>query len=225
MTILFRFSSLLLLSLVATTCRADIFLNAPTIDVSLGASMSAEPFVNRTTAQSLASIIDAPTAGSSEFHRQSTHIWVSGKPLEIEFNLKSDYDLKTFHFWNYHGETWDVDDIDLRFYDASRNLVGSLLNIAPALGNATGFDSTPIFAQNFAINFSDVRYVNATLSGSNGEIDFNNIGFSGVVAVPEPSSSGLAIVFALGLMNSKRIRSRIGKKVAALCSNGSSTFS
>jgi hypothetical protein len=174
------------------------YLNDQNITVALGPSMAPNPFANRPTAASLASIIDAPSASASEFHNQQTHVWVSGGALELVFDLGVEHDLSTLHFWNYHTESFDVDDIDFTFFDASNVLVGSLFNIAPALGGSSSSDSTPIFAENYDLSFpSKVRYVNALLSGSNGQVDFNNIGFSGNLAlVPLPAT---AVLFVSGI--------------------------
>ena len=83
------------------------YLNDSLISVTLGPSHNAdpEPFANRTTAASLASVIDAPTATSTEFHTQSTHVWVSGGQLELVFDFGAEYNLSLMHFWNYHSET------------------------------------------------------------------------------------------------------------------------
>ena len=206
-TILAR--SLALAACAVPAAAQAVYLNSANIDVALGASMVAEPFANRTAAASLASVIDAPSADAGEVHNQSTHVWVSGGVLELDFDLRLEYDLTTLHFWNYYGEAYDVDDIDFRFYDADRNLVGSLLDVAPALGSATS-DSTPIFAENIGLSFpSKVRYVNAVLSGSNGQVDFNNLGFTGrVTVVPEPSTVGLLLggLALLGLRQASRRR-------------------
>lgn len=166
-----------------------VFLNDQNMTVALGASMAAEPFANRTAAASLASVIDAPTAAAGENHNQGTHVWVSGGALELEFDLLIEYDLTTLHFWNYLAEGFDVDDIDLTFFDGNRALVGTLLDVVPALG---GGGSNPIFAEDYALSFpSKVRFVNAVLTGSNGEVDFNNLAFTGEVFVPEPSTATL----------------------------------
>jgi hypothetical protein len=171
---------------------APVYLHDANMAVTLGASMAPEPFANRTTAASLASVTDAPSASASELHNQSTHVWVSGGMLELVFNFGTEYDLTTFHFWNYHSEGFDVDDIDLTFLDSSMNFVGSILDVSPALGNATGSDSAAIFAQDIALSFpAKVQYVTAVLSGSNDQVDFNNIGFTGEISqgvVPEPGS-------------------------------------
>lgn len=186
----------------------EVYLNDQNMTVSLGASMSAEPFANRSTADSLASIIDAPSAAAGEFHTQSTHVWVSGGVLELDFDLLTEYDLTTLHFWNYHSEGWDVDNVDFSFYDAARNPVGTLAGVEPALGNATGSDGTLIFAEDFALSFpSKVRYVNAVLSGSNGQVDFNNLGFTGTVTVvPEPATALLLLAGVGGLAARMRHR-------------------
>lgn len=206
-------AALFALSLAGAAAAAEVYLNDQNITVSLGASHDADvatnptfgPFANVSITQSLANVIDAPSADASEFHNQQTHIWVSGGPLELDFDFGVEYDLTTLHFWNYHGEAFDVDDIIFTFYDGSGSEVGMLHVEDPALGNTTGSDSTAIFATDYALNFpSNVRYVNAWLTGSNGQVDFSNIGFTaqlsdpngGTPSVPEPATLGL---FALGL--------------------------
>lgn len=193
------------LALVAGSAQAaPIYLNDQNITVALGASMAPEPFANRTTAASLASVIDAPTAASGENHEQGTHVWVSGGTLELDFDFGIEYDLTTLHFWNYLAEGFDVDDIDLTFFDASMTQVGQLLDVMPALG---GGGSNPIFAEDYALNFpSKVRFVNAVLSGSNGQVDFNNLGFTGEVSVPEPALSGLLLLGLLSIAAQRRTR-------------------
>ena len=167
----------------SSAVNSAIYLNDQNISVSLGSTMAAEHFENRSTADSIASIIDAPLAEESENHNQSTHVWVSGGSLELDFDLGIEYDLKELHFWNYFGEGFDVDNIDFKFFDSSNSLVGSLLNVAPELG---GGGSNPIFAQDYALTFpSKVQFVNAILTGSNNQVDFNNIGFTAEVSQAE----------------------------------------
>lgn len=197
---------------LAHPCAAQtIFLNNSNSSVALGQSMAPNPFANRSTSASLASIIDAPSAAASEFHNQSTHVWVSGGVLELDFDFNIEYDLTTLHFWNYHSEGFDVDNINFRFYDSSRNLVGTLMNVTPLLGGSEPSDATPIFAQNYALTFpSRVRYVNAVLSGTNGQVDFNNLGFTGTLStVPEPATAllmlaGFAVILIVGRGNRAR---------------------
>ena len=183
-----------LLGVVSGVANADtIYLNDQNITVSLGSSMAAEPFENQTTAISLANVIDAPSADASESHvSPTTHVWVSGGSLELDFDFGVEFDLTALHFWNYFGEAFDVDNIDFVFSDASMSFVGELLNVEPALGSG---GSNPIFAEDFALSFpSKVRFVNVVLTGTNGEVDFNNIGFT---AIPEPST---ALLLASGLL-------------------------
>jgi len=78
---------------------------------------------------------------------------------------------------------------------------------ASALGGAGG---NPIFAEDYALSFpSNVQFVTALLTGSNGQVDFNNIGFTGEVsdpsAAPEPATLAL---FGVGLAGLAVIRRR-----------------
>lgn len=176
---------------------APIYLNDQNISVALGSGMAAEPFANQTTAISLANVINAPSAVAGEDHiSPTTHVWVSGGTLELVFDFGVAYDLTTLHFWNYFAEGFDVDNIDFTFFDESMTLVGRLLGVEPALGGAGG---NPIFAEDYALAFpSDIRFVNALLSGSNDQVDFNNMGFTGQVSpVPEP---GTAFLLGFGLL-------------------------
>ena len=62
------------------------------------------------------------------------------------------------------------------------------------------------FAEDYALNFpAEVRFVNAILSGSNGQVDFNNIGFTAEVSdpsvIPIPAAAwlfGTAIIGFFG---------------------------
>ena len=124
------------------------------------------------------SLIDLPFVDRSEQHNQSTHVWVSGDTLELIFDFGVEYNLTEFHFWNYFAENFDVDDIDLVFYDSDMNAVGTLLDISPELG-----DFPDIVAEDFPLQIQNgVRFVRVTLSGSNTQVDFNNIGFTGVLS-------------------------------------------
>ena len=186
-----------------------VYLNFTNISVALGASMSAEPFANRTTAQSLANVIDTPSADAWEFHTQITHVWVSGGALELDFNFGTEYDVSTFHFWNYHSEGFDVDNIDLTFFDSAMATVGTLTGISPALGGSSPSDSTQIFAEDFALSFpSNVQFVNAVLTGSNGQVDFNNMGFTAELSeVPLPAAAWLfgSALLGLGIFRRKNV--------------------
>ena len=207
-----RFATALATGALAATLSTplaaqDVYLNDTNITVQLGPTtpaIPANPFANLGVTQSLANVINAPSAIASEFHSSpTTHVWVSGAALELRFDFGIEYDLSTLHLWNYHSENFDVDDIDFTFFDGSNSLVGSLLNVAPLLGNGNGSDATPIFAQDYALSFpSRVRYVNAVLSGSNNQVDFNNLGFTArvsVPAIPEPETYALMLA-GLGLL-------------------------
>jgi len=214
-----RFATALATSALAATLATplaaqEVYLNDTNITVQLGPSTPAvpNPFNNLGVTESLANVINASSASASEFHSSpTTHVWSTGAPLELRFDFGIEYDLKTLHLWNYHSESFDVDEIDFTFFDGSNALVGSLLDVFPLLGNGDGSDSTPIFAQDYALSFpSRVRYVTAFLSGSNGQIDFNNLGFTAVVSVPtipEPETYALMLA-GFGLLGVAARRKR-----------------
>ena len=172
----------------------SIYLNQDNISVSVGAGTSPGTFNNTFAGGStIAKVIDAPTADAAEFHNQQTHIWYTansmGGGLELLFDFGQAYDIQTLHFWNYDGEGYDVDEVSFKFFDVGNQQVG-VLSIQPALGS-----SPAIYAQDIELAAPlNVRYVSAFLIGSNGQVDFQNIGFTAVASVPEPS----ALILLLG---------------------------
>lgn len=200
---------------------ALVYLNKNNISVALGASHAGDTdvFVNRTNAESLANVIDAPSETSTELHNQTTHVWVndgnSSSPgtngaLELDFDLGFEYDLKAMYFWNYHSENYDVDQIVFKFYDAASVFVGQL-SASPKLGNQDGSDGTPITPEEYLLAFpTNVRYVNALLTGTNQEVDFNNIGFTAELSAPSPVPLPAALplmvlgLSALGVLGRRR---------------------
>lgn len=212
------------LLLTAANVSADpVYLNQLNITVAVGpgttATSSNNTFANGAT---IAKVIDAPSADAEEFHDQATHIWFSGGGLELLFDFGQQYDLTTLHFWNYTSEGFDVDDIDFTFFDGTSTEVGSL-SISPDLGSSPG-----IRAQDIPLPAPlNVRFVTAFLTGSNGQIDFQNIGFTASlstdrceinpsdpicdptdppVGVPEPASASLlgAGLLGLGVLRRRR---------------------
>ena len=155
-----------------------VYLNSNAgVSVALGETMDAEPFANRTTEGSLASVVDLDTPETADPHTQASHVWVSGGELELDFDLGNDFDLTTMHFWNYNGESYDVDEIDMIFFDSSMNEIGRIDDLAPALGVSSGGG---IVAENIPLAFpSGTRHINMFLRGSNSQVDFQNIGFTG----------------------------------------------
>jgi hypothetical protein len=165
---------------ISTAQESTIYLNHMNMSVSLGPSMSDEPFQNVSTVNSLANMIDLPSPEMRDTHSQSSHIWINANSspttngdLEIIFDFRQEYRLKAMHFWNYYTEAYDVDRIDLIFYDGEFEQIEEMAGIVPATGNGN-----PIAAEYIKIGINGVRYVNARLSGDNQEIDFNNIGFT-----------------------------------------------
>ncbi len=125
------------------------------------------------------------TADAAEFHNQSTHIWFTasepGGGLELEFDFGMEIDLTTLYFWNYTGEGFDVDNIDFTFFNTATDEAGAL-SIMPALGSSPGIlaEEIPLAAP------LNVRFVTSFLSGSNGQVDFQNIGFNGEISAVQP---------------------------------------
>jgi hypothetical protein len=192
-------------SLAASVASAaPIYLNQSNISVSVGAGTSAGTFNNTfNNGATIDKVIDAPTALAEEFHNQSTHIWYTaaddGGSLELLFDFGIEYDLTTLHFWNYNAEGFDVDNIEFTFFNQSNVQVGAL-SIIPDLGSAGG-----ITAQDILLAAPlNVRFVTAILSGSNRQVDFQNIGFTATVSVPVseiPIPAALPLmVFGLGAL-------------------------
>ncbi|MDZ4370393.1 MAG: PEPxxWA-CTERM sorting domain-containing protein [Phenylobacterium sp.] len=181
--------------------QAAIYLNKDLITVTVGAGTSPGTFNNTFTNSpglTIEKVIDAPSADAGEFHDQDTHIWFTadevGGGLELLFDFNQEYDISTLHFWNYTAESYDVDQIEFTFFNAANVQVGSL-GVAPALGSPGGISAQDI---DLAAPLN-VRYVTAFLTGTNRQVDFQNIGFTAdvsdpVTAVPEPSAWAFMIM-------------------------------
>lgn len=181
-----------------------VYLNVDNISVAVGDGTSPGSFNNTFAGGStIEKVIDAPSALAEEFHNQTTHVWFTadavGGGLELDFDFGRDYDLTTLHFWNYTGEGFDVDRIDFTFANAAGVQVGSL-SVEPALGSSPG-----IRAQDLPLAAPlNVRTVAAFLTGSNQQVDFQNIGFTATESVPEPAAAALVGLGALMLGRRRR---------------------
>jgi len=199
-----------------------IYLNKDLITVAVGPGTSPGTFNNTFTNSpglTIEKVIDAPSADAEEFHDQNTHIWFTadavGGGLELLFDFQQEYDISTLHFWNYTAEGYDVDNILFTFYNGANALVGSL-SVNPALGSPGG-----IKAEDIALAAPpNVRYVTAFLTGSNREVDFQNIGFTADVStpitggIPEPSTWAVMIL-GFGMAGAAIRGRRIGARVSA----------
>lgn len=163
---------------------AEIYLNKDNITVEVGSNTSEGSFNNTFSGgNTIDKVIDAPSADASEDHTQDSHIWFTadenGGGLELLFDFQQEYDLTTLHFWNYFTEVYDVDQIDFTFFNESNAQVGSL-TVLPNLGTSPG-----ITAQDYLLAAPlNVRFVSAFLTGSNRQVDFQNIGFTGQLSIP-----------------------------------------
>ncbi len=195
----------------STALAAPVYLNESNITVSVGAGTSPGTFNNTfANGQTINKVIDAPSADAVEYHNQTTHIWYTaddiGGGLELLFDFGTEYDITMLHFWNYTGESYDVDNIAFSFFDSSNTLVGSL-SVNPALGSNGG-----ILAEDIVLAAPlNVQFVTAFLTGDNGEVDFQNMGFTADLStntsVPEPMSIGLLLIGLMGLLVTPRQRS------------------
>lgn len=190
-----------------------VYLNKDNISVSVGAGTSPGTFNNTfANGATITKVIDAPAADAPEFHDQSTHIWFTasnlGGGLELLFDFGQAYDIQTLHFWNYDGEAYDVDAVGFKFFDVGNQQVGNL-SIQPALGS-----SPAIYAQDIELAAPlNVRYVSAFLTGSNRQVDFQNIGFTAVASVPEPDAFALLLTGLLAGLWASAHRRRCGRRV------------
>lgn len=183
---------------VTSANAAPVYLNKDNITVSVGAGTSSGTFNNTfSSGNTIEKVIDAPSADAEEFHNQSTHIWFTansvGGGLELVFDFQKEFDIDTLHFWNFTGEGFDVDNVDFTFYDSQSTEVGTL-SIQPALGSSPG-----IKAQDISLAAPlNVQFVDAFLTGTNRQVDFQNIGFTAQVSSPSPSIPVPASLILLG---------------------------
>lgn len=175
------------LTMSSAAFAASVYLNESLIQVSVGSGTTATSSNNTFNGgQTINKAIDAPSADAEEFHNQTTHIWFSGGRLELLFDFNREYDISTLHFWNYTGESYDVDHIDFTFFDGLSNEVGHL-SVTPALGSSPG-----ITAEDISLAAPlNVQFVTAVLTGTNDQIDFQNLGFTAKVSTPQNPSAAL----------------------------------
>ncbi|MGB3512822.1 MAG: hypothetical protein WBA93_27115 [Microcoleaceae cyanobacterium] len=168
-----------------------IYLNNSNITVEVGPGTSPGSFNNTfSNGNTIDKVIDAPYADATEVHNQTSHIWFTadevGGGLELLFDFGQKYDLTTLHFWNYDEEIFDVDNIDFTFFNEDNIQVGQL-SVTPALGTAPR-----VTAEDISLDAPlNVQFITAFLSGTNRQVDFQNLGFTGQVSnpsVPEPTS-------------------------------------
>jgi hypothetical protein len=151
------------------------------VSVSLGSGSNPNGgFVNVPTAQSLDNVIDCLDVNEGETHTQASHVWWNPAPLELDFDfLGVEHELIQIHFWNYFGETYDVDQIDFEFFDLNGEMSGNL-TVFPRNGqNANGQNTNDIVAETFFLeNPITTATMTAVLTSNNGQIDFQNLVFT-----------------------------------------------
>lgn len=185
-----------------------VYLNISNITVAVGPGTSPGTFNNTFSGGStIDKVIDAPSANAQEIHNQTTHVWftanVIGGGLELVFDFGQEYDINTLHFWNYTSESYDVDNVDFTFFDRNNAQVG-VLSVQPALGSSPG-----ILAEDITLAAPlNVQFVTAFLTGTNREVDFQNIGFTAELSqIPVPAALwlfGSGLLALIGISRRKR---------------------
>jgi hypothetical protein len=173
-----------LIAFAGASNAATLYLNSDNISVSVGAGTGAGTSNNTfSNGFGIEKVIDAPSASAEETHSQTTHIWYSfddaSDGLELIFDFGVSYDISTLHFWNYTGESYDVDEVDFTFFDSLGSLIGTQ-SLNPALGSSGGIRAEDIAL----VSPLNTRSVRAFLTGTNGQVDFQNIGFTASVSDP-----------------------------------------
>jgi len=135
-------------------------------------------FVNVNEQQSLANVIDCLDINEGETHTQASHVWWNPAPLELIFDFGQEFSLRSIHFWNYFGEGFDVDQIDFVFFNSLNETTGTF-TVEPRTGEkALGQNNNPIVAETLPLPAGiQASRVAATLTSSNGELDFQNFVF------------------------------------------------
>ncbi len=190
---------------LSTAEAVPVYLNNTNMTVEVGSGTSPGSFNNTfSNGNTIGKVIDAPSATAEEFHNQTTHIWFTaaqlGGGLELKFNFNQSYDISMLHFWNYTSESYDVDNIDFTFFNNTNTQVGSL-SISPDLGSTPGIKAQDILLA-APLN---VQFVTAFLTGSNKQVDFQNIGFTAEVSeVPLPATIWFFISGVFGLFHYRK---------------------
>ena len=172
----------------AASEAAPIYLNSSNITVSLGPTMAPEPFENLTTAVSLANVIDAPSADEARTTSARPRMVGQRRTLELIFDFGTEYDLTTLHFWNYFSEDFDVDNVAFTFFDRRRRERRNPRRDAGTWRCRWQPDFRRGLRPVFPCPTSGSSH--SLLTGTNGEVDFNNIGFTAELSTIPTESTG-----------------------------------
>lgn len=150
-------------------CDGDtVFLASPAIDALLEFPATLNGDVDPVK------MINKSTALEFDRHFNSTHVYHDGGDIVARIDLNAVYNLSQLHFWNYTEEAYDADTVTIDFYDIDDQVISQKI-FSPQLG----FEN--ILAEDLSISVNGVSYLRLTLSGSNSQTEFMNIGFTGVL--------------------------------------------
>ncbi len=120
--------------------------------------------------------INAESATTIEIHTEETHVEAEGvNRMELRFDLRSEYNVTTIHFWNFWDDNsdWNVDEMTFVFFDSANEVIDDIVLVPQ-----NGYED--ISAEDFPVDFFGVRYIEAEFRSNENRIEFMNIGFTGV---------------------------------------------
>jgi|GEM_PF-4827002 len=192
-------------------------MNARVLTLSLSlAAISESPaavFIQPTSASllspagfdggSAAALIQSTSLAYTEEHQGGPGVtdnqaWVGGNnaTMLIRFFLGHPLSLDSFHLWNDSQGGWAVDEFTITFRDASQTQVGSLFTSPAALG------VNPSTPETFSVGrYDGVVFADISFSGRGSGVELTDVAFG---FVPEPSSTVLAALAALGIFRRRR---------------------
>jgi hypothetical protein len=98
--------------------------NNGTLQLSVGSRSHVNgAFVNANPEQSLRNAIDCLGPGDTETHDQNTPVWWVPHPLELIFDLTTQYTITDILFWNYYEDFYNVDRIDFSFISTGTTVI------------------------------------------------------------------------------------------------------
>lgn len=186
-----------------------LYLNQTNMTVTTPSATS-NPFLGMSWEEGLRRLIDAPSAEALEYHDVTTHVHVFDSRITFEFDFGRELTLESIHFWNFHTDDLDVDNVFGALRDGDRNEL-RLVSFLPRSGGVAHSDITPIAAETFVYHQTGVRYVTLQLRNDNQAfgLDLQNIGFTVADPIPEPTT-GLLFVAGLGWIVRRRWRGAKG---------------
>jgi hypothetical protein len=136
-------------------------------------------FVDISSEEALLNVIDCLGPGDTETHNQQSHVWWVPHPLELVFDLTTQYTITDVLFWNHYEDFYNVDRIDFSFISNSGDTV--IYTFYPRDGiNPAGINQNPITAERWTLpSPTSASKILAYMTAENTrvDLDFQNIVF------------------------------------------------